>query len=64
MRSFRDKRSIYNGEKKTKEDESASINTIDNLFCSFIINDEVHTALHHLASIKMKTFHSVISLLK
>ena len=34
-----DKRSIYNGESETTENESTLVNTNDHLFCSFIIND-------------------------
>ena len=62
VRSCGYKRSIYNGEGKTK-DKSTLVNTIDNLFCSFIINDDVNTALRHLA-IKLKTLHCVILLSK
>ena len=35
---------MYNGENKTKEDESTLVNTIYNLFCSFIINDDANIA--------------------
>ena len=57
MRSFGDKRSIYNGESKTEEDKSTLFNTIDNLFFSFVINDDANTTLCHLA-IKMKSMHT------
>ena len=53
MRSCGDERSIYDGESKTKKDESTLLNTLDNLFYSFIINDNANTALRHLA-IKME----------
>ena len=56
MRSCGDERSIYDGESKTKEDESTLLNTLDNLFCLFIINDNANTALSHLA-IKMENMH-------
>ena len=41
MQSFGDKRSMYNGENKIKEEESTLLNTIENLFCSITINDEI-----------------------
>ena len=47
---------MYNGENKTKEDESTLVNTIDNLFCSFIVND-ANIAFCHLA-FKMKNMHT------
>ena len=47
MQSCGDKRSTYNGENKTKE-ESTLVNTMDNLFCSFIINDDANTAFRHV----------------
>ena len=50
--SYGDKRSIYNGE-----------NTIDNLFCSFITNDDANIALYQLV-IEMKTLHCVVLLSK
>ena len=51
---YGDKKSIYNGKKKTKQGESTLVNTIDNLFCSFIINDDANIVLHHIA-VKMET---------
>ena len=48
MRSCGDKKGICNGENKTKEGESTLVNTIYNLFCSFIINDDGNIALRHL----------------
>ena len=51
------KRSIYNEENKTTEDKSTLDNTIDNLFGSFIINDDANIALCYLA-IKMKNMHT------
>ena len=51
-----DSRSMYNEENKTKEDESTLVNTIDNLFCSFIVND-ANIAFCHLA-FKMKNMHT------
>ena len=56
MRTCGDKKSICNGASKPKEDESTLVNTMDNVFCSFIINDHANTSLRHLA-IKMKTMH-------
>ena len=58
MRSCGDKRSMYNGENKTKEDKSTLGNTINNLFysfCSFIKNDNANIALRHLAIIFLST---------
>ena len=57
MRSCGDKMSIYNEENKTKEDKSILVSTTENLFCSFIINDDVHISLGHRA-IKMKIMHT------
>lgn len=50
VRSCGYKRSIYNGEGKTK-DRSTLVNTIDNLFCSFIINvgANIASSCHRLA---------------
>ena len=61
MRSCVGKRRIYNTEITTKENESTLVNTTDNLFCSFIKNDDANIALHHLA-IKMKILNCVILL--
>ena len=44
-----------NGENKTKEDESILVNTIDNLFSLFIINDDGCIAFCHLAIIFLGT---------
>ena len=57
MRSCGDKRSIYNGESKTKEGKNTFVKIIDNLFGSFIINNDPNTALRHLG-IKMKNMHT------
>ena len=47
---------MYNEENKTKEDESTLVNTIDNLFCSFIVNDANITFCH--LAFKMKNMHT------
>ena len=44
MQKCDDKRSEYSRDNKTKEDESK----LDNLFCSFVINDDANIALRHL----------------
>ena len=40
---------------KTKEDDSTLVNTMDDLFCRFIINDDANIALSHLAIIFLGT---------
>ena len=55
---YGDKKSIYNGENKTKQGESTLVNITDNLFCSFIINDDGNIVLRHIG-VKMKTLHCV-----
>ena len=40
---------------KTKEDDSTLVNTMDDLFCRFIINDDANIALFHLAIIFLGT---------
>ena len=62
MRSCGGKRSVYNGESKTKDGKSTLVKIIDNLFGSFIINNDPNTVLRHLG-IKMKSMHKK-SLLK
>ena len=57
MRNCGDKRSISIGENKTKEDLSTLVNTMNNLLCPFILNDDACIALRHIA-IKMKTLHA------
>ena len=55
---YGDKKSIYNGENKTEKGESTLVNITDNLFCSFIINDDGNIVLRHIG-VKMKTLHCV-----
>ena len=62
MRSCGGKKSVYNGESKTKDGKSTLVKIIDNLFGSFIINNDPNTVLRHLG-IKMKSMHTK-SLLK
>ena len=56
MQSCGGKRSIYNGESKTKDGKSTLVKIIDNLFRSFLNNDP-NTVLRHLG-IKMKNMHT------
>ena len=57
MRICDDKRSIYNGENKTKEEDNILVSTADNLFCAFIINGDENIVLRYFA-IKMKNMHT------
>ena len=54
MHSHGDKKSICNGENKTKEVERLLV-----IICSFIINDDANIALRHFA-LKMKTLSCLI----
>ena len=40
-----DKRNMHNQDNKTEEGESTLVNMIDNLFCSFIVNDDANIAM-------------------
>lgn len=40
-----DKRNMHNQDNKTEEGESTLVNMIDNLFCSFIVNNDANIAM-------------------
>ena len=51
---------ICNGENKTKNDENTLVNTIDNLFCSVIINDDALHCVILLLSFSVFEFSKIV----